>query len=158
MPVVFFVSVGSLGAEAVEHYTPRPTEWPDGTRSDVLYAADEKAFPPVLAEVQNVVNDEFMHRLVLYSEAVFKQYRSSPVVLILAIKDITDSVNRQASKDKTHAFLYRLSSFPWAKKCLLLNYDSIHSHMASIPLDPWVLIRTPPSPTVYVFGTPALYF
>lgn len=61
-------------------------------------------------------------------------------MLIVAIKKTRDSISRKTTKNKQHAFLFQLPSFPWAKRCLLLNNDSIHDHTASIPLSPLVAL------------------
>ncbi|KAI7852818.1 hypothetical protein BDC45DRAFT_178996 [Circinella umbellata] len=95
---------------------------------------------PILLEVQSVVDDNFLHRLVLYCEEVNKKYGSVPVVLVVTINKTRDSVMRKTRKNKGHGFLFQLPSFPWAKKCLILNNDSIRDHITSTPLSPLVAL------------------
>jgi hypothetical protein len=126
-----------LGPEAIDQYWPRPTEWANATKSDVLYAADDAStFPPILIEVQYIADSRFLHRLVQYCEEVNKQHHTEPVVLVFVINKTRANIMRKATKDQQLPFLFKLPSFPWAKKCFILNNDSIRDHLLSTPLCP----------------------
>lgn len=129
-----------LGVKAVGNYWPRPTEWPNGTRSDVLYATENSEMPPVLVEVQNVVDEKFIHRVVRYCEEVFCKYGTPPVVIIIAVNDCKNQVANRATKNKKTPFFLKLQSYPWAQKCLLLNKESISPYLNKTPLDPVVAL------------------
>ncbi|CAO3610434.1 unnamed protein product [Mucor fragilis] len=122
-------------------YYPRPTEWIDGKKADVLYAADDSnASPPVLIEVQNVADDAFIHRLVRYCGKVYEEYGVVPVVLVVVVKKIRDTIMRKATKDTINPFLFKLPCFPWAKKCFFISTESIRDHLAETPLSPLVAL------------------
>lgn len=130
-----------LGPKAVDQYWPRPTEWPNAKRSDVLYAADNvNIFPPLLIQVQNIADDGFLHRVVQYCEEVNKQYDAIPLVLIFVVNKTRDNIIRKTTKDPRLPFLFKLPSFPWAKKCFILNNDSIRDHLIRTPLPPLVAL------------------
>ncbi|KAI8095965.1 hypothetical protein BDF21DRAFT_448096 [Thamnidium elegans] len=129
------------GPNAVDEYSPQPTDWANATKSDVLYASDNtNSFPPILIEVQYNVDDNFLHRLVQYCEEANKQYSTEPVVLVFVINKIRDSVMSKTTKDRKQKFLLKLPSYPWAKKCLFLNDYSIHDHLNTISLHPLVAL------------------
>jgi hypothetical protein len=130
-----------LGPRAVNQYLPHPTEWPDAKRSGVLYAAENvNIFPPLLVEVQNIADDKFLHRVVQYCEEANKQYDAVPLVLIIVINKTKDDIMRKTTKGARLPFLFKLPSFPWAKKCFILNSDSIRDHLISTPLPPLVAL------------------
>lgn len=55
-----------VGKHASNNYTAQNGEWLDGKRADVLLiptTAASKSWPPVLVEIQNVVDRPCMHRL-----------------------------------------------------------------------------------------------
>lgn len=47
---------------------------------------------------------------------------------------------RKTTKGARLPFLCKLPSFPWAKKCFILNNDSIRDHLISTPLPPLVAL------------------
>ncbi|KAI8647617.1 hypothetical protein BD408DRAFT_325347, partial [Parasitella parasitica] len=53
-------------------YLSASTEWSDGTKPDVLYVpidvSDDQ--PPILIEIQNIVDQAFMIRLIQYCARV----------------------------------------------------------------------------------------
>ncbi|SAL99586.1 hypothetical protein [Absidia glauca] len=81
--VMNFIVKEIIGPNAVDEYSPQPTEWANATKSDVLYTSDNtNSFPPILIEVQYNVDDKFLHRLVQYCEEARKQYSTEPVALV----------------------------------------------------------------------------
>ncbi|KAI8094499.1 hypothetical protein BDF21DRAFT_323236, partial [Thamnidium elegans] len=124
-------------------YYPHPTEWINCKNSDVLYVTDDNnASPPVLIEVQNVVDDAFLHHVVGYCGKVYEEHGAVPIVLVFVIKKLRDTIMRKVTKDTTHSFLLKLPCFPWAKKCFFISTESIHDHLTETPLSPLVALET----------------
>lgn len=65
-------------------YHSAPTEWSDGTKSDVLYVRTKVCNdqPPIFIESQNIVDQAFMIRLIQHCTHVFERYRVIPTVLL----------------------------------------------------------------------------
>ncbi|CAO3622553.1 unnamed protein product [Mucor hiemalis] len=123
------------------HYHPRPTEWLNGKKPDVLYTTDDSnASPPILVEVQNIADDVFLHRIVRYCGKVYEEYGTMPIVLVIASNKIRDTILRKATKDTTHPFLHKIPCFPWAKKCFFISPESIRNHLTTVPLSPLVAL------------------
>ncbi|KAI7884495.1 uncharacterized protein EV154DRAFT_28027 [Mucor mucedo] len=51
------VTTTFIGPTAASMYSPRPTEWADGSKSDVVYVSNvsSTSFPPILIEVQHTI-------------------------------------------------------------------------------------------------------
>ncbi|KAJ8662650.1 hypothetical protein O0I10_001614 [Lichtheimia ornata] len=124
-----------------DKYWTRPTEWPNGMKSDILYATDDsKAMPPVLVEVQHVVDDKFMHRVVRNCEEIISRYDVAPTVLIIAVSECRLQVLKRITAYKSKPFFFKLPSYPWANQCLILSKESISSHVNEPTLDPIVAL------------------
>ncbi|KAG2233307.1 hypothetical protein BDF21DRAFT_466742 [Thamnidium elegans] len=63
--IINIVVTTLIGPEGLNVYTSRPTDWPDGTKSDVLYAPSvvSTSFPPMLVEIQHTIDQTFIDRL-----------------------------------------------------------------------------------------------
>ncbi|KAG2218817.1 hypothetical protein INT45_005464 [Circinella minor] len=53
--------------DAKNHYSPWPTEWPNRTISNVLYSPNHGNFPPILIEVQHMVDIDLVLGIVTYT-------------------------------------------------------------------------------------------
>ncbi|KAI8393778.1 uncharacterized protein BYT42DRAFT_609548 [Radiomyces spectabilis] len=130
-----------IGQSANNHYSPRPTVWPNGLNSDVLYATESSNDnPPVLVQIQYAVNNDFLHRVVGYCKEIFAEYGASPVVLVIAIHECSRQILNKASKIKSKPFFFKLPCYPWANQCFILSKESISSHIDKTPLDPVVAL------------------
>ncbi|KAI8393780.1 uncharacterized protein BYT42DRAFT_552218 [Radiomyces spectabilis] len=130
-----------IGESGKEEYWPRPTEWPNRLKSDVLYAADNsEGLPPVLVEVQYSVDNKFLHRLVRYCEEIITAYDVPPVVMVIAIHECSRSVLKAAKTDKKKTFFFKLPCYPWAEECFILSKESICAHLQKTPLEPIVAL------------------
>ncbi|CDH49932.1 predicted protein [Lichtheimia corymbifera JMRC:FSU:9682] len=124
-----------------DKYRPRPTEWPNGMKSDILYATDDsKAMAPVLVEVQHVVDDKFMHCVVRNCEEIISRYDVAPTVLIIAVSECRLQVLNRATVCNSRPFFFKLPCYPWANQCLILSKESISSHVDKPVLDPIVAL------------------
>ncbi|OAD67155.1 hypothetical protein PHYBLDRAFT_174540 [Phycomyces blakesleeanus NRRL 1555(-)] len=120
-------------------YTLADSDW-NNSRCDVLYMSNlPLSFPPVLIEVQNTINDLFLHRLVSYSLNVVKTYHALPVVLVLGTKknspvSLILDFNKESEKKPS---LLTIPSLIRAKK--MLNHIQRNHHDSNYytnPLNP----------------------
>ncbi|RCH88512.1 hypothetical protein CU097_011284 [Rhizopus azygosporus] len=73
-------------------YTTASTEWDNGSRSDILYVpylGIQSSLPPILIEVQAIVNEAFMERLVKYNQSAKQLYKSYPLVMIFCVDELS---------------------------------------------------------------------
>ncbi|KAI8889106.1 hypothetical protein K501DRAFT_291282 [Backusella circina FSU 941] len=100
-------------------YGAASSEWINNTRSDTLYEPKldiQKSLPPVLIEVQAMVDEKFMMRLMQYAINVIERYDSKPVVLIFCVDKISPKSLSAQFTQYTNNQRY-LQSFPspvWA--------------------------------------------
>ncbi|KAG2208733.1 hypothetical protein INT47_007832, partial [Mucor saturninus] len=75
-PTVDIIVEYLIGSGAKEKYKANPSEWINGSGSDVLVICEENdsTMPPVLIEVQHAVDDIFVRRLLGYCLSLEKQY------------------------------------------------------------------------------------
>ncbi|KAG0182697.1 hypothetical protein DFQ29_002827 [Apophysomyces sp. BC1021] len=143
--VINIIVSNIVGLDAQNEYTTRPTEWPNFTRSDVLYHPTKqskiKILPPVLIEVQYTANMNFYRRLIEYSLSVKKQYPSMlPIVVAICIHSTTQELLNLTTECDTMPFMMQLPCHGWAKSCFLLNAESISNHLQQNPLHPLVAL------------------
>ncbi|KAI9489847.1 hypothetical protein BDB00DRAFT_769882, partial [Zychaea mexicana] len=73
-------------------YTTATTEWDNGSRSDILYVpclGIQNSLPPILIEVQAIVNEASMERLFKYSQNAKQVYKSYPLVMVFCIDKLS---------------------------------------------------------------------
>lgn len=79
--------------------------------------------------MQHEVNDEFMSREITYCLSFKKEYGQSAILLIIAIKAVTDDVKLKFTNlNHDQDYLDVHDSGFWAKKCQILSATSIQSH------------------------------
>ncbi|KAI7890660.1 uncharacterized protein EV154DRAFT_387163, partial [Mucor mucedo] len=117
-----------------DSYSVAPTEWADGSRSDMVYAS--KIFPPILIEVQYHVDQEFMFRLLKYCSNVYFRYKEQPVVLVIVTKSISSSEFKNEFDLHADGLLLEAVSKFWAKRCYLLTSDAVYNHFDKANLNP----------------------
>ncbi|KAI9019371.1 hypothetical protein CLU79DRAFT_758547 [Phycomyces nitens] len=64
------------------------TEWDHGSCSDVLHVPCldiQNSLQPILIKVQSIVNEDFMERLVKYSQSAKQLYKCYPLVMVSCI-------------------------------------------------------------------------
>lgn len=110
-------------------------------KSDILYATDDsKAMPPVLVEVQHVVDEKFMHSVVRNCEEIISRYDAAPTVLIIAVSECRPQILNRATVCNSKPFFFKLPCYPWANQCFILSKESISSHVDKPVLDPIVAL------------------
>ncbi|CAO3703126.1 unnamed protein product [Rhizopus stolonifer] len=89
-------------------YASRSTEWPNGIKSDVAYAASVSfsELPPVLVEGQHVITMDFIDRLISYSLSIKKELKAKPIVIVFG----THAIRSDVSKD------FEATEFPFMKQ------------------------------------------
>ncbi|CEG83720.1 hypothetical protein RMATCC62417_17596 [Rhizopus microsporus] len=90
--VVDFISHDSMGTPNGT-YKVADADW-NGTRPDILYMPALSALgflPPLLIEIQNTIDSQFLQRLIGYSLNVVKVYKTLPVVLVFGVHKISPS-------------------------------------------------------------------
>ncbi|ORX44234.1 hypothetical protein DM01DRAFT_1312510 [Hesseltinella vesiculosa] len=117
-------------------YMVADSEWHNGTRSDVLYVprlAAQKALPPILIEVQLIINEPFMQKLVRYCQSVLLIHKVYPLVVVFCIDKVsTSNVMNKFKPVEEKPWMYALDHCDfWAKKCFLLSERTLLGH----PLD-----------------------
>ncbi|RCH92687.1 hypothetical protein CU098_004104, partial [Rhizopus stolonifer] len=127
--------------EAPHLYISRPTEWPDGSQSDVLHAPTIASddLPPVLVEIQRDINHNFIDRLIGYSLHVKKEYKIKPFVLVFGIGKTCNNI-KSKFKATQHLFAKQLVCDHWAEKCFIVNSDTICEDNKELPLLPLLAI------------------
>ncbi|CEP10968.1 hypothetical protein [Parasitella parasitica] len=116
-------------------YSVAPTDWADGSRSDMVYASTKS--PPILVEVQYQLNQEFMLRLIKYGSNVDKRYKALPSVLVIVTKSFSsaefqDEFTASADDGPLLETVYKF----WAKKCFLLTAGAVSNHFQKATLNP----------------------
>ncbi|KAI9020017.1 hypothetical protein CLU79DRAFT_704465, partial [Phycomyces nitens] len=130
-----------IGSEALHLYTPRPTEWPDGTKSDVLYAPSVVSadFPPMLIEIQRTIDQAFIDRLLNYSLNVKNEYEAKPVILVFGIERTCSYISTDFEETQ-HSFVKEISCKYWAKNCFFIDHDTIEKDLIQPSLHPLLAI------------------
>ncbi|KAI7894945.1 uncharacterized protein EV154DRAFT_387963, partial [Mucor mucedo] len=142
--VINIIVTKVIGEAAKDKYITRPTEWPNHTKSDVLYCPikrnEFKDFPPILIEVQHTANMNFYQRLIKYALSVRDQYSVLPIVIAICVYHTSNELLELSSVSDSIPFMKKLPSYGWAKSCLLINKDSILNFEDETPLEPVVAL------------------
>ena len=82
----------NVGKHASNNYTAKNGEWLDGKRADVLLiptTVTSESLPPILIEIQNVVDKPYMHRLSKYCNNIYDENNNiEPIALTICIKNV----------------------------------------------------------------------
>jgi hypothetical protein len=70
---------------APQEYFTDDTEFADGSRCDALFAS--MTGPPIIVEIQNTMNEQFICRLVRYATSVYIKYERWPFCLTIVINE-----------------------------------------------------------------------
>lgn len=71
----------------VDDYLVGDCEWPDGSRSDVVYTSKNNTLSPIIIEVQHTVKLAFINRAIKYCTLAFKRHNTLPTIVIFCIND-----------------------------------------------------------------------
>jgi hypothetical protein len=59
------------------------------TATTIVLADNARRLPPILIEVQSIVNEAFMERLVKYSQSAKKLYKTYSLVMVFCINKLS---------------------------------------------------------------------
>ncbi|KAI7877672.1 uncharacterized protein EV154DRAFT_486298 [Mucor mucedo] len=124
-------------------YMPRPCEWIDGKRADMIYGPvtpPSHLLPPVIIEVQNVVDELYMHRIQKYCNHVYETFDNiKPIALTICLKSIREVFTKDYYDTEKGEFFKQLPSQYWAQQHLFLTPSTIANHLHE-PLPPMVAL------------------
>ncbi|KAL0085777.1 hypothetical protein F4703DRAFT_1942379 [Phycomyces blakesleeanus] len=128
-----------IGTRAKDKYRANPPEWINGSISDVLFICNEydSTLPPVVIEVQHVVDDNFMRRLLGYCLSLEKQSGVLHIVLIFPISSIRFEIMNRIRKRKSDPLLIHYPCHPWVPSCFIFDRSSLEENLQQ-PLIPFV--------------------
>lgn len=123
---------------------PRTCEWIDGKRADMIYGpmiSPSNLLPPVIIEVQNVVDELYMHRLQKYCNHVYETFDNiKPIALTICVKSIREVFTKDYYDTEKGEFFKQLPSQYWAQQHLILTPSTIANHLHE-PLHPMVALE-----------------
>ncbi|RCH88251.1 hypothetical protein CU098_009168 [Rhizopus stolonifer] len=139
--VIDMIVTTVVGENARSLYTPKPTEWANGTKSDIVYTASvtSSELPPVLIEVQHTINLDFIDRLLGYSLFAKKEYKAKPIVVVFG----TYATRNEISSDfevTSFSFMKQIPCKYWAEKCYILDQNTFMEATKTVPLPPLAAI------------------
>ncbi|ORX59655.1 hypothetical protein DM01DRAFT_1333120 [Hesseltinella vesiculosa] len=121
-----------VGEHAINNYVAKDCEWLDGKRGDVLFIPVPPisvSFPPVVVEIQNVVDMPFMHRLDKYCQHVFDKYHFAPIAFTICINTTRVEISKRFSDCSSMRFLKKLPCDFWAKECLVMTPSTLKDYL-----------------------------
>lgn len=126
-----------VGPNAASMYSPRPTEWAGGSKSDIVHVSNVSSTsfppPPILIEVQHTITPKFIDRLINYSLSVKKCFKAKPTVVVFG----THATRTEISMDfepTAFEFARGIPSKYWAEKCYILDKNTIAEATKVTPL------------------------
>ncbi|KAI7882373.1 hypothetical protein K492DRAFT_119540, partial [Lichtheimia hyalospora FSU 10163] len=140
-------------------YIVADADWNE-TRSDVLYTTrlSTNQLPPILIEVQNVVNTTFLQRMISYALKVIKTHGQLPIILIFGIGSSAKCslVNFSPTITAT-PWIHSMPCNVWAKSCNLISKETTHNLDSDTPLNPLLALSfffTEQQPALYNHSHP----
>ncbi|KAG1192744.1 hypothetical protein G6F70_009171 [Rhizopus microsporus] len=138
-------------------YVSAGTEWNDGSRSDILYTprlSIQKPLPPILIEIQLIVNEAFMQRLISYSQKALNIYKTYPIVLILCVDRVSPAHPMAKFKPIPEKpwMASLLSTDFWAQSYFIMSKQTLSNNTPPDQLTPLQALSsflTEGSPTLY---------
>ncbi|KAG0932457.1 hypothetical protein G6F32_011365 [Rhizopus arrhizus] len=143
-------------------YTTASAEWNNGSHGDILYVpclGVQNSLPPILIEVQSIVNEAFMERLVKYSQSAKHLYKSYLLVMVFCIDKLSLStlITKFITVDSKPWMQRIMCCDFWAKNCYLvskpsLSCEEVDANVSSLQAPSMFLIEQ--SPTLYGHSHP----
>ncbi|KAI8047340.1 hypothetical protein BDF21DRAFT_352390, partial [Thamnidium elegans] len=121
-------------------YTLGRCQWVNKTISDVVYLPKIQSVPPVLIEIQQKVNEDFLSRVIKYCLSLKEEHGVLPVMLIISVKGFTNKDFLSQLVNNNNHYLDTIPCQFWAKECYCLSSKSIEYHLSQNPLNPLVAI------------------
>ncbi|SAM03685.1 hypothetical protein [Absidia glauca] len=114
--------------------------------------------PPILIEVQLVVTEKFMQRLVRYSHNVIQVYEAYPIIIVFCVDRLSPAsmINRFKPSTLNPWMLSTLSCEWWAKNCYLVSKETLSfaPENEMTPLLALTKFLLEQSPSLYGHSTP----
>ncbi|KAI7854995.1 hypothetical protein BDC45DRAFT_440047, partial [Circinella umbellata] len=120
-----------IGKNAIDKYVAKDCEWIDGKRADALFVPHRdisESLPPVIVEIQNIVDKEFMHRLSKYCHHIYDNYHQEPVALVICINNTQVELCKKFTDTQKGLFLKKLPSDFWAKDCFIMTPSTVKQY------------------------------
>ncbi|KAI7902933.1 uncharacterized protein BX663DRAFT_508910 [Cokeromyces recurvatus] len=131
-----------IGKDAIDCYVSSPCEWIDGRHADILYTPilpASEALPPVIIEIQNVVDKPFIRRLIKYCSHVIDTYQVEPVALTICVNSVRKEVKNKLQETNKATYMKKLASDDWAQAHYFISEETIRSSLEA-PLSPMVAL------------------
>lgn len=114
------------------------------TNTVVLHVSKTEAInmlAPILIEIQNRIDQDFMSRLIWYCTYVFDRYDDLPVVLVIVAKGFSSiSFEQQFDTNSNHTHFLEMNYKCWTKSCDFTSPNSIKNYIKGNPMDPLVVL------------------
>ncbi|KAI9259477.1 hypothetical protein BDA99DRAFT_538440 [Phascolomyces articulosus] len=108
--------------EAIDQYSPDRNEWKTRKRSDVVYTDKKsKAFPPIIVEIQNGVNENFIHRLTGYCLNTTAKHWAKPITVVFCIQHTTRELLHYFLRSKNKYYVIALEMTTVHTICMLFR-------------------------------------
>ncbi|KAK4520628.1 uncharacterized protein ATC70_006506 [Mucor velutinosus] len=121
-----------------DNYRVGDAEWPDGSRSDVLYEPLDRSLKqsPIIVEVQRTVDVNFMARVVHYYVMAYRRYQVFPVLLVFAPEHVSIPTENMRLSNANGALL--LNCEYWTRKGYLIRLKDVSTLTSST--DPFAAV------------------
>ncbi|CDH60618.1 hypothetical protein RO3G_05785 [Lichtheimia corymbifera JMRC:FSU:9682] len=113
-------------------YIAGQSDFMDGTACDVLYIPRSAAstLPPIVFEIQRVVDDKFMLRAVRYATIVGQVHHRIPIIVVLCVESVVNTVFNKFNAPCDYPFAKEAHCDFWAQRCILLSEATLRGHIA----------------------------
>lgn len=96
--------MASIGEHANDSYYSNPTQESYKSISDVLYLAQADGLPPIIMEIQHIMDVDFYLCLISFVISAARQYRTSSILITFEIPSINYEVNAQYHRHNGHSY------------------------------------------------------
>lgn len=99
------------------------------------------SLPPVLVEVQNIIDLKFVQRTIEYCLAVNKEHGTLPIIVVFGIHPTKPSIANDLVQSDQIPYAKEYPCKPWAKSFYILDPITINNHVHEQPLKPLVAVE-----------------
>lgn len=94
-----------------------------GKRSDIVYAVKsyEIKYPPIIIEVQQTVNEQFIHRAISYCLSAYDKYKVNPIVLVFSLNPVPVSTFTKFKTCQEYPFMLKTDASHFAHGFYLVS-------------------------------------
>lgn len=107
------------------NYRVGDAEWPNGSRSDVLYKPLDRSLKqsPIILEVQRTADINFMARVARYCFMAYRRYQVLPILLVFAPENVSIPTENMRVSNLNGAL--SLDCEYWASKGHLIRLENV---------------------------------